>query len=357
MAPIVPLSREAPDVTVVVAAWQARDTVARAVASALDQTDVAVEVIVVDDCSTDGTATAARAVAPGDARLRVFRQPKNLGPAAARNRALAAACAPWVTALDSDDFMEPGRLARLLAIAREERADLVADDLLRQRQDDPDGHARWRLWSDRDLGLQVLTAEAFVRGNLTSRHGGRRELGFVKPLMSLEFLRKHDLTYPDLRLGEDYALYARALVLGARFVLTDPLGYVAVVRDRSLSSEHPTSAHAALIAVDDALLAMTDDRGASAALRAHRREVYQEWVWRRMIDAVRASDPVAAAACFVAPPRVAAELARRLGADVAGRARRRCLDLLRLHAEPTQETACSENGRTHPERQRGATRQ
>jgi hypothetical protein len=288
-------------------------------------------------------------VAPDDDRLRILRQPVNLGPAAARNRALVAARAPWVTALDSDDFMEPDRLARLLAIAREERADLVADDLLRQRQDDPEGRARWRLWSDRDLGRQVLTADAFVRGNLTSRHGGRRELGFVKPLMSVGFLRGHGLEYPDLRLGEDYALYARALVLGARFVLTDPLGYVAVVRERSLSSEHPTSAHAALIAVDEALLAMTDDRRTRAALRAHRREVQQEWAWRRMIDAVRASDPVAAAACFVAPPRVAADLAGRLGSEAARRAHRRCRDFLGSRTDPKRRSGRSPGDGTTPD--------
>jgi hypothetical protein len=219
--------------------------------------------------------------------------------------------------------MEPARLAALLRVAREENAHFVADDLWRQREDDPEGHARWRLWSDDALGRQVLSAESFVRGNLTSRHGGRRELGFVKPLMSRAFLREHGLVYPDLRLGEDYALYARALVSGARFVLTDPLGYVAVVRDGSLSGDHPTTAHAALIGIDDALLALASDAGTRAALRAHRREVQQEWVWRRMIDAVRASDARAAAGCFYAPPRVAANLAGRLAAEILRRTRGR----------------------------------
>lgn len=312
-----------PEVSVLLPAWNAEATVGRAVASALGQGGIAVEVLLVDDRSDDATIAAARAASAGDPRLRIFRQDANAGPAAARNRALREARGTWVTPLDADDVMLPDRLRQLRDIAVEEDADLVADDLLRQAGNDPGGARRWRLWSDGPIGRKRLSAAEFVRANLTDRRGHRRELGFVKPLMSRAFLLKHGLSYPDLRLGEDYALYTAALLAGGRFVLTDPAGYVSVLRDGSLSQEIATEAHGALVAVDTELLGRTDDPDARRALRAHRRAAQKEWAWRRLIDAKRLSDPRAALECFWAPPAIAADLSWKLVAEATTRARRR----------------------------------
>ncbi|SHI29325.1 glycosyltransferase family 2 protein [Wenxinia saemankumensis] len=313
-----------PDVTIVIAAWNAEATLGRAIDSALSQQGVAVEVLVIDDASSDGTAALAERRAGPDGRLRLLRMPRNGGPAAARNMALTAARAAWIAPLDADDMMEPERIRRLLDIASDEDADMVADDLWRQEEADRDGRTRCRLFSDAPIGRVRLDAASFVSGNLSSRHGGRRELGFVKPLMRKDFLDRHGLRYPDLRLGEDYALYTRALLLGARFVLTDPAGYVAIVREGSLSGRHPTEVHGALAAEDRALLAMPQATGqARRVLRAHLREVQKEWAWRRMIDAVRGRDPLAAARCLAGPPAVSADLVARLGREAMGRMRAR----------------------------------
>lgn len=308
-----------PQVTVVVAAWNAADTIDRALDAALSQT-APVEVVVVDDASTDATAARAAARAASDGRLRVLRQPRNLGPSAARNRAIDESRAPWIAVLDSDDWMEADRLERLVAIAAAEAADMVADDLWKQPEGQPEG-ARTRMLGEGTIGRVPVSAEAFVRGNLSAQHGGRREMGFLKPLMSRRFLQRHALRYdPEIRLGEDFVLYARALLAGARLVLTDPQGYVATVRAGSLSGDHPTEAHASLIAADRRMLADPAlGPGARAALRAHMLEQQKKWAWRRMIDAVRRSDPRAAAACFWAPPQVGADLVARLGREAVGR--------------------------------------
>lgn len=313
-----------PDIAVIVAAWNAAATIERAVESALAQVDVALEVIVVDDASTDDTAARAQALAQIDPRVRVLRQPVNGGPAEARNRAIAESAAQWLTVLDADDFMDPGRLAQLLRIAREENADFVADDLLKVDEADPGGPRR-RMWSDAQVGRMQVDAASFITGNLSARYGGRREMGFLKPLMSRSFLDRHGLSYdPAIRLGEDYVLYARALIAGARFVLTDPAGYVAVVRPSSLSGRHPTESHKTLIDADLAMLAQPGlDEATRSALHAHLMEQRKKWAWRRLIDAKGAGDARAVAACFMAPPAVIADLARRLGGEAMTRTRRR----------------------------------
>ncbi len=100
-----------PLVSVLIPAYNAERTVAETVTSALDQTHPRVEVIVVDDGSTDGTLEALR---PFEARgVRVIAQ-ENAGACAARNRALAEARGDYLQYLDADDLLSPDKIERAL---------------------------------------------------------------------------------------------------------------------------------------------------------------------------------------------------------------------------------------------------
>lgn len=323
----------APDVAVLIAAWNAEATLPRAIRTALAQT-AAVEVVVVDDHSSDGTWALLQGLAQQEPRLTVLRQPENRGPSAARNRAMAASRAPWVAVLDSDDWMEPDRLAQLLALAKQHQADFIGDDLWKQHEGTPETerHAMLGDFLPGAGDVMALSAAEFIFANLSSGRdrygpgqGRRREMGFLKPLMSRAFLERQALVYdPQIRLGEDYVLYAQALIAGARFLLTRPLGYVAVVRPNSLSGRHPTEAHAHLIAADRAMLARPDlPQDTRRALCAHLLEQRKKWAWRRMIDAVRRTDAMGALRCFWGPPQVGFDLLGRLGREALSRLKQR----------------------------------
>jgi len=112
--PTRPLERVPPPTfSVVVPAYQAADTIADAVGSALAQTLPAHEIIVCDDGSTDGTAAALE---PYLDRIRYLRH-QNEGAAAARNRGIRAASGEFVTTLDSDDVWLPRYLESVSALA------------------------------------------------------------------------------------------------------------------------------------------------------------------------------------------------------------------------------------------------
>lgn len=83
--------------------------------SVLAQEDVDLELIVVNDGSTDRSAEVVRAI--GDDRIRIIDGPKH-GISAAFNAGLAAARGEWIARCDSDDFYRPGRLARQVAWLR-----------------------------------------------------------------------------------------------------------------------------------------------------------------------------------------------------------------------------------------------
>lgn len=97
-------------VSVVIPAFNRVTHIESAVRSALRQSDQPLEVIVVDDGSTDGTAELVDNLAGTDSRVRCIRQTKNGGPAAARNAGVAAAKGDLIAFLDSDDWWEPGFL-------------------------------------------------------------------------------------------------------------------------------------------------------------------------------------------------------------------------------------------------------
>jgi glycosyltransferase involved in cell wall biosynthesis len=102
-----------PDISVVLATFDRRHSLPRAVASVLAQDDVRFELIVVDDASRDGTADYLATLC--DPRIRAITAERNGGPSAARNLGLKAARAGIVAFLDSDDAYLPHRLAAPLA--------------------------------------------------------------------------------------------------------------------------------------------------------------------------------------------------------------------------------------------------
>lgn len=277
---------------VIIAAKDAAATIDRAVASALREPEV-VEVVVVDDGSTDSTADTARAADDGSGRLRIERLSENRGPSAARNHALATSSAPYVSILDSDDMVMPGRFSRLFAIAD---WDLVADNIVflpeTSAVDDidfatlPPGRDRVR-----DISLLDLVLAS------TSRYGRQRtQLGFLKPVIRRSALDAAGLRYDEqLRLGEDFVLYARLLARGARFRLTEAAGYVAIERPTSLSVRHGVRDLANLLVGEEDLLARLD-RGDPARAAVIRRvaDTRRKWALRAFLDRKRMQGPAAA---------------------------------------------------------------
>ena len=102
----------APKVTVVIAAYNAERFIRQTLDSVFAQTLRDVELIVVDDGSTDGTPAILRTI--DDRRLSVLRQ-ANGGVSAARNAGLALARAPYIFFLDADDVLLPDALQRMIA--------------------------------------------------------------------------------------------------------------------------------------------------------------------------------------------------------------------------------------------------
>lgn len=114
-------------VSVVIPAYNAEPFIQRTVRSVLDQTHADLEVIVVDDGSTDTTASIVRSFQ--DPRVRLLAR-SNGGVSSARNEGIEAARGAYIAFLDADDAMEPTALAEKLSTLASARVDWVFSDML-----------------------------------------------------------------------------------------------------------------------------------------------------------------------------------------------------------------------------------
>lgn len=117
-----------PAVSVVISTYNCRPWLAEALEALAAQTLPAayLEILVVDDGSTDGTWTYLRTLADQRPNVTVFRQPHTGGPSAGRNRALEHATGTFVFFHDADDYLAPDALYRLVGAAAHNNADVVA---------------------------------------------------------------------------------------------------------------------------------------------------------------------------------------------------------------------------------------
>lgn len=107
-----------PLVSVIMPAYNVEPYIAAAIESALEQTFDDYEILVVDDGSTDRTASIAAAYGARSERIRLITQ-ANRGLSAARNAALRAARGAFLALLDGDDIWDPGFLEQQMAVFRE----------------------------------------------------------------------------------------------------------------------------------------------------------------------------------------------------------------------------------------------
>ncbi len=272
-----------PDVSFVIAAYNAEETLARAIDSALAQIGVTFEVIVVDDCSTDGTRAIAEAYS--DQRVRLIAQAVNGGPAAARNAGLAAARGRWIAILDSDDTIYPVRLLTMLERAEAAGAQIVVDnlDVIPFDRDEP--HA---MFSRQELKRrELMTLADFIGSNVIFQ--STFNFGYMKPIFERAFLVSHGLRFDEtLRIGEDYLLLASALASGARCAIVPEVGYVYHLRQGSVSRVLEQGHLDAMLATDSAFLARYKlDAKAMAAQRKRTRSILEAGSFLTLVDEIK----------------------------------------------------------------------
>ena len=215
-------------VAIVIPFFNAQLTLAATLASALSQ-DVAVEIVVVDDGSRDGSLAVAREFEP---RIRVISGP-NRGVSAARNTGIAETSAPWIVFLDADDLLEPGTLSKRLACARASDAEVVICDWMDTVDNGAgnltDGAHRSVDWPALEANPELATAThvwATTAAILYHRKIVDRIGGFRSDLPIIQDARfLFDAAYQGARFGRSDHIGARYRVLPGSLSRRDPVRF------------------------------------------------------------------------------------------------------------------------------------
>lgn len=191
-------------VSVIIPVYNGEKTLRRCVESVAGQSYDRLEILLIDDGSTDDSLGMARDLALADERIRVIRSPVNEGPSAARNKGIDDARGELLLFVDADDCLEPDALASLVAGIDEHEADISVADFIKIKDD----------------GSTVGSGIELADGSLLSRTGLiEQTLRYLKqPNKSLLFafswgrlfktsiIRQNRIRFsPDLRTFEDVA--------------------------------------------------------------------------------------------------------------------------------------------------------
>ena len=189
-----------PRVSIVMAVHNGETLIRKAIESALAQTEQSLELIVVDDGSTDGTRAAVDHYRKQDPRVRLIAGRTRRGPGHARNRGIDAAKGEWIAVLDADDWYSKERLEILLAAADRHGASLLADNQLFVRDDGSRPHRR--LIRASKGKPRRLTTSGLLRNDKIGRTGN---FGLLKPIVRRQALIAHGIRYnEEITLGEDF---------------------------------------------------------------------------------------------------------------------------------------------------------
>jgi succinoglycan biosynthesis protein ExoO len=286
-----------PVVSVVMANYNGAAWLEPAIASVLGQALDDLELIIVDDASSDDSLGVMKTAAAGDSRVRVIVQPANAGPGAARNRALDAAEGRWIAVVDSDDLMDPDRLSTLVARGDQDGADIVVDNLAVFESGAPQRAQPFLHWRDaRWIDLEAYLASARM-------YSKRPGLGYLKPLFRAAALGATRYR-EDLRIGEDYDLVVRLLVQGCRLRFDPASGYHYRRHGSSISHTMRRDHLLQMLAADGALegVMMSQPKAVRSAFAARRRSLHAALAYDDVIARLKARDLAGGLAAGLSAP-------------------------------------------------------
>lgn len=206
-----------PQVSVIILAYNAEEYVAQAIDSALRQTEQNIEVIVVDDGSTDKTLKVVKSF--DDKRVKVLVNQQNWGQNFCTNLAIKEAKGNWITRLDADDWYAIDRLEKLLNIAYSQNIDMIADDIYFIQDGKAVPWSTLLVQSRFNIKDNIkISPISFVEKDVPGTWG--LPLGLTKPLIKRNFIVKHNIqNQENILIGGDFWLYLTCLAHGANFIL------------------------------------------------------------------------------------------------------------------------------------------
>ena len=206
-------------VSVIIPAFNRAGTIERSVRSVLDQTVKELEVIVVDDCSTDHTENVILQI--HDDRVRYDRLGKQSGACVARNRGIDLARGELIAFQDSDDFWKPEKLEKQLFALKEYGADICFSSLNRHYPGSGEGLSPLSSSGDK---VMVFPPDAAISDGFLDVHTLRRKSCVsTQTILSQKKVFEKYRFDPLVKKGQDYDWIIRAALEYSVYFIKEPL--------------------------------------------------------------------------------------------------------------------------------------
>ncbi len=302
---------DAPLISVIMPAFNVAKFIEKALETVLGQTHKNLEILVVDDGSSDQTSSIIKSFARKDPRIKPFFHNENKGVSEARNTAIENATGEWLAIVDPDDWLAPQRFESLLKVAEKTGADGVADNqcFVSSKTGDVFG----QLMPNEEASISEMTPADFLVKDLPEVPG----YGLLKMMLKRSFVNRHGLRYrSEFPRGQDCVFYCDCLAKGARIYLTnEPLYYYRFQRLGSTTRDTlgiPTMVSIAEVQATIETFFDPADPEISEAL-SYRRNLIEECLhYRRVIDPLKQRKFGRAFYEFIGEPTYAYRFAKRL---------------------------------------------
>ncbi len=205
-------------VSIIITAYNVEDYIERAIRSACAQTYKDIEIIIVEDCSTDGTRDALTTI--NDQRVRILYNRTNQGAGASRRRGIEASKGDYILLLDGDDYICENFIESLYIKAVEHNADIVSGGVTIVHRD-----GSWEA---------TAPGESVVEGIDKIHNFGREKVVFMNNKLIRRSLHEQ-VPYCTRRYIEDTPVIIPMLALANKVVYTGNAGYHYRMHDKSLT--------------------------------------------------------------------------------------------------------------------------
>ena len=239
------------DVSVVMPLYNAKKYFKLTVDSILAQTLKNIEVVIVDDCSTDGSLELCRELYGSNDRVRILKQAKNMGPGAARNTGIRSASGDYVLFVDSDDELMPDMLSKMLETAKQFNADVVHNTqfLFPLKEEGPlplqllDESLKFvPVGPESNSYLQVTPLPEDLTSRLDLWSNRKISLSICNKMFRKAFLMDNGIFFSDMKCAEDMVFCFECLSKSQNYVILPGGGYVYRIMENSLSRGKNSSA-------------------------------------------------------------------------------------------------------------------
>jgi succinoglycan biosynthesis protein ExoO len=203
-----------PAATVAVPVYNSAGTLRRCLDSVSAQSLRDIEILVVDDASTDNSAGIAAECAHADPRIRLIRLERNGGKSAAMNLMVDQARGRWIAVLDADDAFHKDRLQSMTAAAEAAGVEMAADNIVFL---DSGAREIVRTAFASDRPPFVVGRPEFLRN---SNSYSDFDFGILKPIVRRDFLLRHQIRYYEkTRMAEDFYYLMMIFLRGGRGII------------------------------------------------------------------------------------------------------------------------------------------